>query len=85
MALLVFESHATTRAMMIWVISVVTMALVLSRPRLLLKTMPGSMALGQPGSELTSVAPVAIKGCVAALGLIMLGSESHAAVKAIHF
>lgn len=71
--------------MLIWVISVVTMALVLSRPRLQPKTKPGSPALGQPGSELTSVAPVAIKGYVATLGLIMSGSESHAAAKAIHF
>ena len=85
MALLVSQSHATTRAMLIWVISVVTMAPVLSRPRLLPKTKPGSTALGQPGSELTSVAPVAIKGCVAAPGLIVLGSEDHAVAKVMYF
>lgn len=52
MAMLVSESHATTRARPIWVTCIVTWAMVPSRPMLLQWVMSGSVAQQQPRSGL---------------------------------
>ena len=60
--MLVSMGHAATRAILIWMTCTVTEAMVMSRPKLQLRAVSGSMILLQLGSMLMSVVYVITGG-----------------------